>query len=39
MLAPFIKKEEGLIRRNVLLMGHNTREAISSPNDNKDSIK
>lgn len=28
MLAPFIKKEEKLIRKKVLLMGHNTREAI-----------
>ncbi len=28
MLASFIKKEESLIRKNVLLMGHNTREAI-----------
>ncbi len=30
MLAPFIKKEENLIRKKVLLMGHNTREAIES---------
>jgi len=28
MLASFIKQEESLIRKNVLLMGHNTREAI-----------
>ncbi len=30
MLAPFIKKEESLIRKKVLLMGHNTREAIET---------
>ncbi|MCW8928962.1 MAG: phosphate signaling complex protein PhoU [Gammaproteobacteria bacterium] len=30
MLAPFIKKEESLIRKNILLMGNNTREAIIS---------
>ncbi len=28
MLAHFIKEEEGIIRRNILLMGYNTREAI-----------
>lgn len=28
MLAPFIKQEEDFIRKNILLMGHNTREAI-----------
>ena len=29
MLASFIKKEESIVRKNILLMGHNTREAIS----------